>query len=120
MHLLAACTDGKRLTPSATLRMREHVHAAPIEAARTWRNAANVELPCLPARQLYKGVGWSGVRAAAEAGGHDLSVVSAGFGLVAAEQLLPGYSATFLPRHADSVPGSAAGRRTWWQALGGS
>jgi len=73
----------------------------------------------IPAAELYAGDHWSVVRRLPDVARSrglrpTLWVISAGYGLVPASALLRSYSATFAPRHPDSVEGD---RREWWTEL---
>lgn len=119
VHIVASCTDRKRAAILPELRLRE------IEVG-VGRAAAWLErLGCSagtskPARALYGGEHWQlalGLEAelAERHGDVALWVASAGYGLVSADAPLLAYSATFAPKHPDSVPGSSAS--AWWDAL---
>lgn len=82
---------------------------------------ATTSTDTMPARDLYAGEHWDIARnlpAAASAFVHPmLWVASAGWGLIPADAPIRPYSATFSPRHLDSVAATTAGAQAWWDAL---
>lgn len=128
IHILATCTDRKRVEPPAPLRLRS-VHAPDVasRARRWWSQLDASKTPHVAAHDLYAGDHWAVARslsaAATDAGLRpQLWVISAGYGLVSAEAPVRPYSATFVRRHADSVWLSPEVRgggdaSEWWQAL---
>src|SRR5438445_13309175 len=107
--ILASCTERKRLPAPRALRLRNVRHRIAGErAARWWQQLMHEQTETLPATDLYAGGHWSVVRRLPEVartrGLHpSLWVISAGYGLVAANARLRPYSATFAPGHPDSV-----------------
>jgi len=124
LHILASCTERKRLPVPKGLRLR-HVKTLDIEkrAAQWWERLTDHESDTVSALKLYAGGHWSVVRRLPESAAvHGLSAslwaISAGYGLVPASAPLHAYSATFAPRHPDSVNGSGrVERQKWWEAL---
>jgi hypothetical protein len=124
--ILASCTERKRLTVPAALRL-SGIRGRDVRerAARWWQRLMNDRSETLAATDLYAGGHWSVVRrlpdiARAQGLRPTLWVISAGYGLVPVSASLHAYSATFAPGHQDSVSrdGSAVGdRQTWWAEL---
>lgn len=127
LHVIASCTDRKRGEPAPSHRLGAHPVGR--HRASSWSRALARGGHTLPAGDLYVGNHWSVARSIAEtapARGWDraeLWAASAGYGLVACDEPLRCYSATFAPRHPDSVitfdaPGAPAEQaRAWWTAL---
>jgi hypothetical protein len=125
LHIVLSCANRKQLAASPELSLR-NVDSGPIAArVREWRRRfENSSLPRMKAIELYQGEYWSVVRSlpetAALAGYKPrLWVVSAGAGLISADDCLPPYSATFAYGHADSVlpRRSGTGEREWWAGV---
>lgn len=131
--VVVGCTKAKHLPVPEALCLHT-VPRGPVTAvAAAWRSRLRNAERRVAAVDLYGGPSWTDAkRALARArrldGGASLAVMSAGFGLVAEDELLPGYSATFSDdRDAvhDRLTGdasSAEAGRLWWaelrQALG--
>jgi hypothetical protein len=123
LHIIASCTDRKRVPVPPELRLRTVPEMEPDSRARRWGSRLREHpLAPLPARELYAGDHWRILlelpTLAARA---RLWVASAGYGLVPAEAPLRPYSATFARGHADSIlpptRSASAPRRQWWRAL---
>lgn len=89
-----------------------------------WTEAAHQVAERRRAHEIYSGNAWSHVRAARNMHpGFALYVASAGFGLIDADHMIPGYEATFSPgaeRVADALRNSAsaeAKHRDWWRTI---
>jgi hypothetical protein len=89
-----------------------------------WIDAVLRQPPSHRVRDLYVGEYWQAglelARAVASRGQTRVSVVSAGLGLVDADDEVPTYAATFTTGHPDSVcdRGEAtAARREWWSSV---
>jgi hypothetical protein len=119
IQLVASCTERKRATVPAKLRLREVAEAN--DRASAWlRQLDQDPSPSHPARDLYGGEHWQlvlGLETELLAGGRDvhLWVASAGYGLVSADASLKAYSATFASREDDGIPSESAA--AWWHAL---
>lgn len=130
VHVIAACTDRKRLPIPAKRQMRNVTAGSPERLFAAWQRALSVHAAhTTPASDLYCGDHWSIVRAlprGATAQGWDvhLWVASAGYGLIPADAMVASYSATFAQGHADSVTRESAdwqtGVRQWWRLQGES
>lgn len=128
-HVIAACTDRKRLPVPPRRRMRNvRVHDLD-RRFEAWRRVLS-GFPALTtdAANMYRGDHWSIARelpqtASARGWQVRLWVASAGYGLIPASATIASYSATFTPGHPDSVAihDTAAWRegvRRWWQLQG--
>jgi hypothetical protein len=125
LHVIASCTDRKRLPAPAALRLRNFRGSD--RFASWWRALHRDASPTRPAAELYAGDHWTVLRELPALGAKAgltvrLWVASAGYGLVPGEAPLQSYAATFTPGHADSVVTSGATARAetqdWWQRLG--
>lgn len=129
IRLVVTCSDRKRVTPPDRLRARNLGLGNAAGRGRRWvARLATTSATAMPAATLYKGEHWSVasslIQTAGDAGlSAELWVVSAGYGLVAAQAVLKPYSATFTTSHPDCVTGGANGfavraaRRAWWSAI---
>jgi hypothetical protein len=129
LHIVAACTELKSRPVPVERRLRTYIgRNGSASVSRWWRVLAAVDdAERVTATQLYQGPYWSSVielcRTTADAGWRvQLSIASAGFGLVPASTRVSSYAATFTPGHADSVPDQGfssrhLANRTWWREL---
>lgn len=129
LHIIASCTDRKRLPVPDELRLRGvPTGSASDRAGRWWQRLSRHRSATLRASDLYVGDHWAIIKAlpdVARAAGFRsfLWVASAGYGLVPGNALLRSYSATFAPGHPDSVAASKNGTagsrltRQWWTRL---
>jgi len=93
--------------------------------ARRWLHTATQAQASVPARALYTGTGWGHALCAEKlmGSGSELWIVSAGFGLVAGDEKLPSYAATFASgenRVADklaSFRSSTRAHTAWWAGV---
>ncbi len=130
VHIIASCTDRKRLPPLVTLRSVPHASPA-VRARAWWRQLRNQSGRTTPAAELYSGDHWAVVRTLPEAARTAglrpvLWVASAGYGLIPASAPLCAYSATFARRSPDAVAHSAATpaerwrfAEAWWSTISG-
>lgn len=118
MALVVGCVELKTAAPAARLRDLGTPGEGRLED-RFERWAERVrEVPLkhrIPLRDLYRGVGWSAIRAIDESREDlDIWVVSAGLGLVPLRLAAPSYGATFSLGLPDSVGRSREEGRRWW------
>ncbi|MFO0760424.1 MAG: hypothetical protein U0359_28335 [Byssovorax sp.] len=128
LHVIASCTDRKRLPVPAALRLGNLRGTAGSDRfAAWWRALQRDGSPTRTAAELYAGDHWTVLRELPALGAKAglevrLWVASAGYGLVPGAAPLRSYAATFTPGHADSVVTSGATARgearDWWQRLG--
>lgn len=124
-HIILSCTNRKRADASPTSRLRDLPRTDLVGRARTWIESLCSSPTVGTPSELYRGEYWrEGLALAAVAGTRgraELSVVSAGLGLVRGDAALPSYAATFTQRHPDSVVlaggNASSDRRRWWDLL---
>lgn len=123
LHIVVTCANRKRVAVPAALHLRRTPGTRTAQRALRWieRIAATNTTDPVAARELYAGEHWDIARnlpAAASGFGHPtLWVASAGWGLISADAPIQPYSATFSPRHLDSVATDTTGAQAWWDAL---
>lgn len=130
INIIASCTDRKRAPADESLLLR-NITASSVElrARLWWERVRGNRGRTVIASELYAGAHWSAVRGLPKiASGANyrakLWVISAGYGLVAADSFLHPYSATFAKTSADAVcpsPENGSARRlahqVWWTTL---
>ena len=127
IDLLVPCTKRKNGFCHSDLAFRTLPPAQVVSLACDWHRRAECVDDRRTAQELYSGVGWASTCAAYAAAKHygscNLHILSAGFGLVHAQDRLPTYSATFSPEE-DQIakrilnPGLPVHRhQAWWQAI---
>lgn len=129
LHIVASCTDRKRLPVPEALRLGTVRAAAHGDLFKAWWHALQRHnSPTAPAAELYAGAHWTVVRdlprvALSSGFQAELWVASAGYGLVPASAPIRAYAATFATGHPDAVaapdeaPAEAA--QAWWAKLAG-
>jgi len=126
LHIVLNCTSRKRTKPSTDLLLRS-IRRPLADRAEEWAARISGAPNDVTPDELYLGEYWqAGRQLIAEASGRfevRSWVVSAGYGLLAPDDLLSPYGATFAPGHADSVHRSndavttSRARLDWWTAL---
>ena len=130
LHIILSCTARKRGSELGYPRLRS-VDLAPLsDRVEQWVNLVAAASPRHVAADLYAGeywqVGMELASRAALAGQSSVSIVSAGLGLVGAQDEVPMYGTTLAAGHPDSVltvlesAGRAQVRRQWWKELTGT
>jgi hypothetical protein len=126
---VVACSQRKRVPPSANLRLAS-ISARPKKRAAQWAERLDqVDATRHRAEELYAGDHWYAVREAFRLARRyssraELWVISAGYGLIRSSKSIKAYSATFGSGTADSVwrgPGEGERReclQQWWRTLG--
>lgn len=129
IHIVASCTERKRVPVPSELRLREiRAPDTRTRARRWWEQLRTHAHATTPAQELYAGDHWRVIKElpelAARAQLHArLWVASAGYGLISATACVRPYSATFRRGEEDSVSlgdtdrRSVAVHREWWRAL---
>lgn len=112
-HLIISCSARKSL-PSTKERsissfMKEDINLL----AKNWLQLLEQDEDLLSTERLYTGVTFRSLKGLAKKNNFELSVISAGFGLLRKDFHLPGYNATFADND-DKVPTPST---TWWNAL---
>jgi hypothetical protein len=121
-HVITTCTNRKRATAQDELRARNLTPAPQAELGKQWisRLIRMVDPAMLrPASDLYCGRGFQEALLAAKHSGN-LSVVSAGLGLVSASTEVPAYELTVSRGSPDSVHANLDGPfspNQWWKLL---
>jgi hypothetical protein len=122
LHIVVTCANRKRVAVPATLHLRRTPGKRTDQRALRWiERITTTSTAAVPARELYAGEHWDIARnlptAASGFVRPTLWVASAGWGLIPANAAIQPYSATFSPRHLDSVAINTAGTKAWWDAL---
>ena len=123
-HVILSCTSRKRASTQAPVRLRDVPAGTVPDRAAMWIEAVSRQRASHRVRDLYIGEYWQAglelARAASSRGETRALVVSAGLGLVDADDEVPRYGATFTAGHPDSVCGrgeAKAARRAWWSEV---
>lgn len=123
-HIILSCTNRKRSSKDAPVRLRDIPAGTVADRAAAWIDAVSHQPARYRVRDLYAGEYWHAAielaHAAASRGETRVSVMSAGLGLVDSDDEVPTYAATFTAGHADSVCGRGeptATRREWWSEI---
>jgi hypothetical protein len=127
--LLVACSQRKRIGPLSELQLASLDATAPRRAGQWKRRLLRVDAPQHAAQDLYMGDHWRAVCQAYQlarqySSGAELWIISAGYGLIAADEMIKPYSATFASGAADSVwrgprdGDREACLRQWWRLMG--
>jgi hypothetical protein len=126
--LVVACSQRKRIAPLTELRLSSITASAPRRPERWRSRLRRFEAASHVAQDLYMGDHWHAARQAYQLAQRystrtELWIVSAGYGLIAADDAIKPYSATFSSGLADSVwRGPVDGDRDsclqrWWAEL---
>ena len=119
--LLVNCSARKAKLPVRGPCGRDLPPGSQAEVARAWLAAtARSELELVPAKDLYLGSGLQRVWRASRHLGKPMWIVSAGLGLVRAEQPVPGYDLTLSEQSSDSIQARVQGgfdQALWWQQI---
>jgi hypothetical protein len=130
VNLIVSCTNRKKAVVPEKLQLRSLINESLSCRLEQWVDRLQTyDVPPRRAADLYAGDHWQVAQAIPrEAAESDwdirLWICSAGYGLVRQSDLLKPYSATFVPRHPDSVSASAPGATkdatagAWWPGLG--
>lgn len=124
IHAFVACTSRKRYRPAPGLQLRD-LDGPVVQRAAEWTERLESARCTVAALDLYTGNSWYVARDLRSTLGDDcqLWALSAGFGLLGADDDIAPYGATLTGGHADSVarrtdPGGASCvARRWWGAL---
>ncbi|MBP2305983.1 hypothetical protein J2849_002383 [Azospirillum melinis] len=118
--LLVPCASRKSVRPATSACAVSLTKAQQPDIETAWLDRLH-KLPVQrPAGALYSGRGFHLARQAAAASGGTLYAISAGLGLVAAEQVVPAYGLTIVGRGPESVSARVVGRfdpTAWWCAI---
>jgi hypothetical protein len=127
LHLVVSCTGRKTAPPTADACFRTVRAEHPRERVQEWTTRLQAaERGTVSAADLYAGEHWAVVRdllrGAADSLNVHLWIASAGYGLLASDDLVRSYSASFSAGDADyvgrgSAKGHAAAPEEWWGRL---
>lgn len=112
------CTSKKRFAPKPRQMARTMERSDVSGLSREWC-ARRMDAGTVAVRDLYQGRSFKMAERAATQLGADLFVVSAGYGLIAAHDLIPPYSVTVSGDSEDNVLAMAGGAKAsaWWRSL---
>jgi len=120
--LVTVCTNRKTIPPARRLKAQDLPSGPQSYVSETWRDWLRRATPSAAAKNLYAGRGFAEARLAAERSGADLWVLSAGLGLVQADEEVPAYDLTLSAGSESSIrqkvtdgPFDAA---LWWSEIG--
>ncbi len=122
---MVPCTKSKSQSVEAAMRFDALVSSSCAFGVRRWLQAADQCETLTVARALYAGTGWNCTSRAQNLLDHtcELWIASAGFGLVAGDERLPAYEATFAAQNnrvADRLLGfksPSTAHAAWWAAI---
>jgi hypothetical protein len=128
VDVIVSCSSRKTQPIDETRRLRAYAELPFAERVDRWREARDASGDRIAARRLYAGDHWLAARSAIDlmrtAGTRGrMWIASAGWGLVAEDEPIAPYSATFASREPDSIwRGEADGPRkdalrAWWRTL---
>lgn len=119
--LISSCTNRKKRPPPSDLLARTLPQGSLEAVAIEWVRRISLSTKDLSARDLYAGRAFTEALAAAKAGGGGFHIVSAGLGLVGADDQAPSYSLTVAGDDEDNALRKATPRGAkpshWWKAL---
>lgn len=126
--MVATCTKRKCAEPVDDLRYHTLGRGDIASRSEEWCRRLQVAGVKFAVDETYRGQGWSRVLAARAAAnellGHtDLYIISAGCGLLKADDTIPVYSATFasdddqIHRQLEGFTGPTQANKCWWQAI---
>ncbi|MDN3652334.1 hypothetical protein QWY77_06110 [Thalassotalea ponticola] len=119
-HLITNCTNSKSSKAKKKIKFSDSIGKQCVESH--WLDSIYADSPSIKAIDLYVGDHWSNVKRLSEVCS-EISVVSAGYGLISSEQLIHSYDATFSSNTENSVGQIydskllADRNRLWWNAI---
>lgn len=119
--VITTCTNRKRKPVHDSLHVSALPQAPIDDLAVDWVRRLTAADDVFPARAIYGGRSFQEAAIAADLLDARLMVVSAGLGLISADEWVPPYSCTVLVNAPDSVASRVTGEYSitgWWQALG--
>lgn len=124
VHAFVACTSRKRYRPAPGLQLRD-LDGPVVRRIAEWTSRLDSARCAIAPLDLYTGNSWYVARELRSTLANDsqLWALSAGFGLLRADEDIAPYGATLTGGHADSVvrqtdpDGVSRVTRTWWGAL---
>jgi hypothetical protein len=119
--LLVNCSARKTKLSLAPPRCRDLRNGTQSQVAQAWLAATGQpDLELMPAQELYLGAGLQRVWRTARHLGKPMWVVSAGLGLVRADQPVPSYDLTLSEQASDAIQARVEGEfdpAMWWQQI---
>ncbi|RZN60468.1 MAG: hypothetical protein EF811_06545 [Methanonatronarchaeia archaeon] len=114
-HLIASCVGSKTLEGPQI----KNYSGTTKQKAREWIKDLKRNRDTEKAINLYRGGMWNAIQQAYQ---HtpkpkQLWIVSAGLGLINAQDQVPGYNATFKPNQPNSVANTNLQKTTWWDEI---
>ena len=128
VNLITTCTNGKHGTEDNILHLGDYSAAKTpyLVLIKAWTEALNKALSnstLIRVKSLYKGGHWATAKSICQHDCVELWVLSAGFGLLHAEDKIVPYQATFAVGHRESIPlysneyNGKGFYRTWWKQI---
>lgn len=116
--LITNCAATKRVAAGEPVLLRKWTGSV-CQRFHWWRNAIEKQVSTTTARECYAGDAWSQAIAAENVSPSrsQLWVISAGLGLLSADESISNYSATFVNNELDSVAADLSGKTDWWNLL---
>ena len=116
--LITNCAATKRITAGEPVLLRKWSGSVR-QRFHWWRNAIEKQVPTTEARDCYAGDAWCQAIATEKVSPSrsKLWVISAGLGLLSADEAISNYSATFVNNEPDSVAPDLSGKTDWWNLL---
>lgn len=119
--LITSCTNRKRVSPARRLTARTLPKESTTSLAREWSTRVRRTEPIARAEELYQGRAFLEARKVSEVTQSPLYVISAGLGLLRADDKIPSYSLTVSAGSADSIQNRCTdgtfSAATWWRML---
>lgn len=119
VHIVVTCTNRKQVSVPDQLRLGSLRERSQRDRFAAWTRRLTADEPTIPARDLYGGEHWRIATTLPALAGRSaqLSVCSAGYGLVGVDTMLNPYAATFSTGTSDSVGSAQTELQQWWQRL---
>lgn len=121
MHLvLTACTNRKRIPAPSALRVSTIERGPLAQVAEAWAERLRTSGERVPAGRLYAGRGFQEAVRAVDFVGAEFAIVSAGLGLVDANELVPSYALSVATGSVDCITPLISGEADptdWWREI---
>jgi len=120
--LITTCTNRKSKVPDADLCASSLPKGNLQSTISSWENHLGRDRNKIPAKDLYRGRGFSEVRKTIENNNLGLWIISAGLGLISGSQLVPSYNLTVAPSKKDTIQSRLLTKKQfqparWWNNL---
>ena len=116
--IITTCTNRKRHAPDPDLSARDLASGLSEEVGVAWRERLSAAKRPWTAGSLYLGRAFSDATQATKSAKGRLYIVSAGLGLISAENFAPSYDLTVAPNAPDSILRKTGGdARAWWSQV---